>query len=88
MLTTVGHQIFDSHQRHIVFLRKLDAFRRARHGAIVVGQFTQNASRFKTCQAYQIDSGFSMATAGQELAWPYALSVANSAARIARTTEA
>ncbi len=52
-----------------MFLRKRDALRRARHGAIVVGQFTQNTRRFEACQAYQIDSRFGVTTTGQYTAW-------------------
>ncbi|MNT61761.1 hypothetical protein D3C72_1994250 [compost metagenome] len=51
-----------------MFLRKLDALRRARHRAIVVGQFTQNTRRFKACQRHQIDGRFSVAAARQHAA--------------------
>jgi hypothetical protein len=68
MFATIGHQIFNRDYRHIVLLRERDALRRARHGAIVVGQFTQHACRFKASQGHQVDSRFGVTAAGQHAA--------------------
>ena len=65
MFTTIGHQIFNGDNRHIVLLRKGHALRRARHGAIIIGQFTQHACGFETGQRDQIDGRFSVAATGQ-----------------------
>ena len=61
MFATIGHQIFNRDYRHIVLLSELDALRRARHGAIVVGQLAQHACGFKASQGHEVDSGFSVA---------------------------
>ena len=68
MRLAVLHQIFNRDYRHVVQTRKGNALRRARHGAIIVSQFTQHASRFKACQGHQIDSCFGMTTTGQHAA--------------------
>lgn len=48
--------------------RKGDALRRARHGAIIVGQFAQHACGFEASQRHQIDGRFGMTTTGQHAA--------------------
>lgn len=65
MFATIGHQIFNRDYRHIVLLSELDALRRAGHGAIVIGQLAQHACRFKASRGHEVDSGFSVAAAGQ-----------------------
>ncbi|VTP79622.1 Uncharacterised protein [Leclercia adecarboxylata] len=65
MRLTVCHQIFDSDHSHVVLTGEFDALWRARHRAIIVGQFTQDTRRLEACQRHQIDGRFSVATAGQ-----------------------
>ena len=65
MCLTVCHQVFNSHERHIVFIGKLNTLWCTRHRAIVISQLTQYTSRFKACQRHQINSCFSMTATRQ-----------------------
>ncbi len=65
MFATIGHQIFNRDHRHIVLLSERDALRRARHGAIVIGQLAQHACRFEASEGHEVNSGFGVAAAGQ-----------------------
>ena len=68
MRLTIGHQIFDGDNGHVVLQGKVDALWRARHAAVVVGQFTEHAGWLEACQSHQIDGCFCVTTAGQNAA--------------------
>lgn len=70
MCLTVCHQVFNSHERHIVFIGKLNALWCTRHRAIVISQLTQHTSWFKARQRHQIDSRFSMTATRQYTTCP------------------
>jgi hypothetical protein len=69
VLQAVADQI--GHRDHLqtVPLAKLDKLRHARHGAILVHDFADDAGRCKTRQAGQIDRGFSLARPDQHAAF-------------------
>lgn len=68
MRLAVGHQIFDGQHHHVVLFGEGNHFRRMRHAAIVVGQFTQHAGRFETGHGNQIDGRFGVAATAQHAA--------------------
>ncbi len=64
MFATIGHQIFNRDYRHIVLLSERDALRRARHGAIVIGQLAQHACWFEASEGHEVNSGFGVSRRG------------------------